>query len=99
MTGAFFVARVKRLLLQHAEFGVAVLAGRLFSWSVTSMQPGEWVIASAGRDAITAACGVTPQAQNTGSSSGMMSIGSPKSGLARSATAGVFPFALTTSAC
>ena len=36
--------------------------------SVTSMCPGAWEIASGGRDSMTAACGVTPQAQNTGTS-------------------------------
>ena len=36
------------------------------------------------REAITAACGVTPQAQNTGTSPGSASTGSPKSGRSRS---------------
>ena len=38
--------------------------------SVTNMCPGAWVMANGTREAITAACGVTPQAQNTGISPG-----------------------------
>ena len=48
------------------------------------MCPGAWVIANGGRVAISAACGVTPHAQKTGTSPSWTSMGSPKSGLARS---------------
>jgi hypothetical protein len=41
-------------------------------------------MAKGGRDAINAACGVTPQAQNTGMSPSTRSTGSPKSGADRS---------------
>jgi len=37
--------------------------------SVTNMQPGAWVIANGILADAIAACGVTPHAQNTGSSS------------------------------
>src|ERR671916_666229 len=49
------------------------------------MCPGAWVIANGGREAMSAACGVTPQAQNTGTSPSANSTGSPKSGAPRSA--------------
>ena len=42
-------------------------------------------MAKAGFELITMDCGVTPQAQNTGTSPGLMSTGSPKSGFERSA--------------
>ena len=45
-----------------------------------NMCPGAWLIANAGLDAITALCGVTPQAQNTGTSPGRMSTGIPEVG-------------------
>jgi hypothetical protein len=45
--------------------------------SVTNMHPGACVIANGIRAAAIAACGVTPHAQNTGSSSAEMSTGSP----------------------
>src|SRR5581483_5593373 len=44
-------------------------ASCVFFRSVTSMRPGECVIAKGGFAAAIAACGVTPQAQNTGNSS------------------------------
>lgn len=37
---------------------------------VMNMCPGACVIANSGLDTITAACGVTPHAQNTGTSPG-----------------------------
>jgi hypothetical protein len=37
------------------------------------MKSGAWVIANGGREAIKAACGVTPQAQNIGTSPGCTS--------------------------
>ena len=52
--------------------------------SVMAMWPGAWPMASSGRDCMTAACGVTPQAQKTGTSPGRTSTGSPKSGASRS---------------
>ncbi len=52
-----------------------------FGISVINMWPGAWLTANGTRDAITAACGVTPQAQNTGISPGRSVTGSPKSGL------------------
>ena len=45
--------------------------------SVTNMCPGAWVIISSGRLAAATACGVTPQAQNTGTSPSRISTGSP----------------------
>src|SRR5690606_18566955 len=45
--------------------------------SVIAMCPGACPIANGGLDCITAACGVTPQAQNTGISPGRISTGSP----------------------
>jgi hypothetical protein len=45
--------------------------------SVISIAPGAWVMQNAGRACRIAACGVTPQAQNTGSSSGITSTASP----------------------
>ena len=44
------------------------------------MCPGACPIAYAGREAITAACGVTPQPQKTGTSPGCTGTASPKSG-------------------
>jgi hypothetical protein len=45
--------------------------------SVRNMIPGSWVIISSGRDSSATACGVTPQAQKTGTSPGRISTGSP----------------------
>ena len=45
------------------------------------MWPGLCVIANGGFACISAACGVTPHAQNTGTSPGRISTASPKSGL------------------
>lgn len=45
--------------------------------SVTSMAPGAWVMANEGFAAAITACGVTPQAQNTGSSSLAIATASP----------------------
>ena len=44
---------------------------------VMNMCPGACVIANSGLDAITAACGVTPHAQNTGTSPGSNTGASP----------------------
>ena len=56
-------------------------AYRLASWelrrSVISMQPGAWVTQKSGRTCAITACGVTPQAQNTGSSSLLTGTASP----------------------
>jgi len=52
-------------------------ANSLIRRSVTSMWPGLWVMQSAGREAATTAWGVTPQAQNTGTSPGSITVGSP----------------------
>ena len=49
----------------------------LFFRSVTSMLPGACVIAKGGFEAASAACGVTPHAQNTGSSSSRTVTASP----------------------
>jgi hypothetical protein len=51
---------------------------------VTNMWPGACVIASAGLARAKTACGVTPHAQNTGTSLGRMSMLSPQSGVLRS---------------
>ncbi len=48
-----------------------------FRLSVMSMAPGACVMAKAGFAAAMTACGVTPQAQNTGISSSFTSTGSP----------------------
>ena len=48
--------------------------------SVTNICPGLCVIRNGGLDSIATACGVTPQAQKTGTSPGRISTGSPKSG-------------------
>ena len=48
--------------------------------SVTNMWPGAWVIISGGFEAMATACGVTPQAQKTGTSSAAGIQASPKSG-------------------
>lgn len=53
--------------------------------SVMAIWPGAWPMANGGRDFITAAWGVTPQAQKTGSSPARISTASPKSGRSRSA--------------
>ena len=45
--------------------------------SVISMAPGAWVMQNSGFTAAIAACGVTPQAQNTGSSSAPTGTASP----------------------
>ena len=59
--------------------GVKRLLGLLHSLgrSVTNMQPGLCVIASSQRAASRANCGVTPQAQNTGTSPGLIVTASP----------------------
>ena len=55
--------------------------------SVRNMCPGAWVIISGGFDAIATACGVTPQAQNTGTSDELCGDqASPKSGFMGSDT-------------
>jgi hypothetical protein len=53
---------------------VAIVSSRA---SVTNMCPGACVIISSGREATATAWGVTPQAQNTGSSPSRTSTGSP----------------------
>src|SRR5215469_7840998 len=45
--------------------------------SVRNMMPGSWVIINSGHDSSATACGVTPQAQKTGTSPGRISTGSP----------------------
>lgn len=57
--------------------GVHRVAIRLLVRSVTIIDPGAWVMAKGGFAAAITDCGVTPQAQNTGSSSGFTSTGSP----------------------
>jgi hypothetical protein len=49
----------------------------VFRRSVMSMVPGLWVMAMGGRAVRIATCGVTPQAQNTGTSPGAMGTASP----------------------
>ena len=51
--------------------------------SVMSIAPGACVMQNSGRASAITACGVTPQAQNSGSSSVGTSMASPQSGLAR----------------
>src|SRR5947199_332149 len=51
-----------------------------------NMWPGLCVIMNGGREASATACGVTPQAQNTGTSPGLNACASPQSGLAMSLT-------------
>jgi len=53
------------------------LANWWFSKSVISIAPGAWVMQNSGLAWAIAACGVTPQAQNTGSSSASTSTASP----------------------
>jgi hypothetical protein len=67
------VAFAEVAVQQHA--GTFPLAGRHYRMassalrrSVTSMQPGLWVMATGGAARSRATCGVTPQAQNRGSS-------------------------------
>ena len=57
--------------------GFQKLASWWFSRSVISIAPGAWVMQNSGRACAMAAWGVTPQAQNTGSSSGFTSTASP----------------------
>ncbi len=52
-------------------------ANWLFFKSVTSISPGAWVIANGSFAAAITACGVTPQAQNTGISSAATGTASP----------------------
>ena len=52
-------------------------ASRSSGTSVTNMCPGACVIISSGRLAAATACGVTPHAQNTGTSPSRISTGSP----------------------
>jgi hypothetical protein len=52
--------------------------------SVINMCPGLCVIMSGGFEASATACGVTPQAQNTGTSPGAISCGSPHWGFVMS---------------
>src|SRR3990172_5101120 len=56
-----------------------------FGMSVMNIWPGLWVIMKAGLEASATAWGVTPQAQNTGTSPGRMPTKSPQSGLVTSA--------------
>ena len=49
-----------------------------------NMKPGEWVIINGGLDCIATTCGVTPQAQKTGTSPSPTSTGSPRSGFVMS---------------
>ena len=62
-----------------ARRAVEVVCGR----SVMNMWPGEWKMASGGPPFCTTTCGVTPHAQNTGTSPVPMETGSPKSGPSR----------------
>jgi hypothetical protein len=50
---------------------------RISSSSVTNMWPGAWVIISSGLLWVATACGVTPHAQNTGTSPSRISTASP----------------------
>jgi hypothetical protein len=52
-------------------------ASCLFRRSVTSIKPGAWVMANGSFAAAITACGVTPQAQNTGISSASTGTASP----------------------
>ena len=45
------------------------LASFEFTKSVISIEPGAWVMQNSGLTSAMTACGVTPQAQNTGNSS------------------------------
>ena len=60
-------------------------ASRSSGTSVTNMCPGACVIISSGRLAAATACGVTPHAQNTGTSPSRISTGSPYCGEASDA--------------
>jgi hypothetical protein len=73
----------KRPLPAYAGKGDIVSASA--SRSVTNIQPGACVIASSGFASIIAACVVTPQAQNTGTSPARTLTASPKSGRVKSA--------------
>ena len=56
--------------------GIRYLTGTELT-DLTSIEPGEWVMAKGGFEATSAACGVTPQAQKTGSSSSRTVTASP----------------------
>src|SRR5579863_10051838 len=58
-------------------FGTQSAASLELRRSVISIEPGAWVMQNSGFTAATAACGVTPQAQNTGSSSAPIGTASP----------------------
>lgn len=64
-----------------ANIGISSGGAKAASWglrrSVTSIEPGAWVMQKSGRAWASAACGVTPQAQNTGNSSAISSTASP----------------------
>ena len=66
---------MKRLV--DAAIARQITANSLFRRSVTSISPGECVIANGTLALAITACGVTPQPQNTGSSSGLTGTGSP----------------------
>ena len=61
----------------RAELNGHNAASAEFGISVTNMLPGLCVIMNGGLEASATACGVTPQAQNTGMSPGAMCCASP----------------------
>jgi len=62
---------------EAADAAYQITAKLLFFRSVTSIRPGECVIANGSFAALITDCGVTPQAQNTGISSSATGTGSP----------------------
>ncbi len=80
--GAGLPARDARQGLRAGRSSAARGAGAQRAWSrssssVTNMWPGAWVIIRSGRLRAATACGVTPQAQNTGTSPSRSSTASP----------------------
>src|SRR4029078_7353040 len=63
-----------------------ITARAWFGMSVMNMCPGLCVIMDDGLGAIATGCGVTPHAQNTGTSPGRTPTESPQSGRSTSAT-------------
>src|SRR6185312_841700 len=72
-----FRARAKKEARPGMTGLVYSTASCLLRRSVTSIKPGAWVMANGSFAAAITACGVTPQAQNTGISSASTGTASP----------------------
>ena len=72
---------MRALMIAAAAVGSVMITGLPASANEQLLQmeknPGAWVMQNSGRAAASAACGVTPQAQNTGTSSARTSTASP----------------------